>query len=76
MKLVSKMIFGLMVLGLLSMASPAIKESAGNLFASAGNDTNHAISTVAENGGFSDTWNSLTKLVGDIFAEATGNTEK
>lgn len=76
MKLVNKFILGLMILGLLSMASPAIKESAGNLFASAGNDTNHAISTVAENGGFSDTWNSLTKLVGDIFAEVTGNTEK
>lgn len=76
MKLVSKMIFGLMILGLLSMASPAIKESAGHLFASAGNDTNHAISTVAQNGGFSDTWNSLTKLVGDIFTEATSNTGK
>lgn len=76
MKIVSKIIFGLMILGLLSMASPAIKESAGHLFASAGNDTNHAISTVAESGGFSDTWNSFTKLVGDIVAEVTGTTEK
>lgn len=76
MKLVSRVLFGLMVLGLLSMMSPTIKESAGNLFASAGNDTNHAISTVAENGGFSDTWNSLTKLVDDIVQEATGNTDK
>lgn len=76
MRLISKVIFGLMVLGLLSMASPAIKDSAGHLFASAANDTNHAVSTVAENGGFSDTWNSLTKLVSDIFAEATNNTGK
>lgn len=76
MKLVSKMFFGLMILGLLSMASPVIKESTGHFFGSVGNDTNHAISTVAENGGFSDTWNSLTKLVGDIFAEVTGSTEK
>lgn len=76
MRFISKVIFGLMVLGLLSMASPAIKDSAGHLFASATNDTNHAVSTVSENGGFSDTWNSLTKLVSDIFAEATNNTAK
>jgi hypothetical protein len=76
MKLVSKIVLVLSILCLLSMVSPVIKESMGNLFASAGSDTNHAISTVAENGGFSDTWDSLTKLVGDVVDEATGNTDK
>ena len=76
MKILSKIFFGAVILGLLSMMSPTIKDSVGGLFASASNDTNHAISTVAENGGFSDTWNSFTKLVGDVVDEATGNTDK
>jgi hypothetical protein len=75
-KLVSKIVFGLVVLGLLSMVSPAIKASAGELFNSAGADTSKAVATVAESGGFNDTWNSLTKLVGDVVDEATGNSNK
>lgn len=76
MKIVSKIVFGLVILGLLSMMSPAIKASAANLLTSAGSDTTHAISTVAENGGFSNTWNSLTELVGDIVDEATSGITK
>lgn len=76
MRFVKNVLLGVMILGLLSMMSPAIKESAGHLAGSFGNDANHAVSTVAESGGFSDTWDSLTKLVGDIYAEITGATEK
>lgn len=76
MKLLSNLVIGAVILFLLSMMSPAIKGSIGDLFSSVSQDTNHAVATVTESGGFSDTWNSLTKLGSEIVSEVTNETDK
>lgn len=70
MRIVSKIVVGGVILGLLSTVSPAIKESTGDLLASVASDTSRAAAAVAESGGFKGTLDSWHELGTDIINEA------